>query len=249
VRTRLPKTLAWYLAVVYSLVGSVVWLLSFLAFSYVESTDMPAADAIGFFGQGASYVGMYVATSFRLTRARWHGVFFVAFGIGMAALSAWVLVAAPASADGTKAVYLAVPSAVLSVALGIAALLFPQELHEDRAEERKSIWFPGAKKKWSIALVLGLVGAAAGLAGAGTLFPISIVRGCIGVVLAGLAAWGALRTGKNLTSASLLLLIPGMFGIIIMGWRWIPACMILLFAAVSDWPRGRERREFTQRRW
>ena len=43
VRTRAPRTLAWYLVLVYSLVGSVASLLGFLAFTYFESTDMPEA--------------------------------------------------------------------------------------------------------------------------------------------------------------------------------------------------------------
>jgi hypothetical protein len=248
VRTRLPKTLAWYLPLVYGLVGILAYMLSVFALSYFDSTDMPAADEIGLWGRLVASFAMYVAVSFRLKKARWHGVFFIAFGVGMAALGAWVLLAAPEATDGAMVAGLALASAVLAVALGVAALLFPQELHEALAEERKSMWFLGPKKRRSAALVLGLVGAAAGLAAAGSLFPTSIVRGCIGVVLAGLAAWGALLTGKDLTSASLLLLGPSMLGIVITGLRWLPACLVLLFAAISDWPRERERREFRERR-
>jgi hypothetical protein len=101
---------------------------------------------------------------------------------------------------------------------------------------RMSSWFAKAKGRRRLAFITGLVGAAAGLAGSGGLFPISVVRAAIGVALAGIAVWGAFRTDRDRISAALMMLLPGVFGIFLMGWRWIPACFILLAAAIFDGP-------------
>jgi hypothetical protein len=247
VRTRPPRTLAWYLPLVYSMVGGAAGLLAIFAFSSLPR-GFPAEEVVRVVGWALWMTGVQLAGRLARTKSRWNGAFFIAFGFVMAALGTWVLVAVTGSSDGTLSLYASFISAALLVALGTAALLFPPEPHGEQDEDRKSTWFLGPKKRWSVALVLGLVGAAAGLAAAGSLFPTSIVRACIGVVLAGLAVWGAFRTGKDLTSASLLLLTPSVLGIVITGLRWLPACIVLLFAAISDWPRERERREFRERR-
>jgi len=224
-------------------VGAAAALLGQTAAIFLPS-ELPGKEVIGALCWIAYFPMSLLAGHFRARRTRSYGAGFIAYGLCLAGLGAWLLITAPELLEGAWNVDVLLVSAGLSLAVGLAAVLFPAEPSVKQPDKLAESWtaqVAPVKTRRLGARIVGLLGAAVGVAAVYKVFTESTIAGLAGVALVVLACWGAMLAGKSRISAFLLLIVPGLAGWFAGGLYWLPAGLLLVIAAfIEGWPRWGE---------